>query len=345
MPPYPVFMRTLLALGIAASAVAGCTNFRAIGRHPAALRAELAPLLPELQSEDIVIPHELSPENFKNARTLVSRHLGPKASVDDQVRALLMTLSSPTGLALRYEWAKTLDANETIEHGGGSCLSLSAVLVALARGMGIRAYFVDASTAANETQKDGEVTVHSGHIAVILKYQGADAFIDFAGELRDAAGTRRLDDRDVVAHYYNNRGYELIHSAQRAQQAVPWPRALESFRIAAKVAPRFALAWNNVGLALARLKRTSEAELAFRYALALDDNLDAARHNLASLTGTSNVDPAELSGARKAGLKWRTAAGGPAAIRWTAQPLPRQSALELGLKPEVPKAAVKPERR
>ncbi|MEM7679229.1 MAG: hypothetical protein AAF449_24900, partial [Myxococcota bacterium] len=239
------------------------------------------------------------------AREFLMENLPPNSSVEDKVRALLMLLSSPAGFGLRYQWAATRKADETIDQGGGSCLSLSAVLIGLARGLGIEAYYVDASNVASDKRKDGEVTVHSGHIAVLLIYKHGKAFVDFAGELTDGAGSHRLDDAEIVAHYYNNRGYELIHEAQTSERPVPWPEALAQFRMATKVSPRFALAWNNVGLALARLDRNREALLAFRHAVTLEPNLDAAVANIATLTTGHPLADAERAYAESKNIKWK----------------------------------------
>ena len=312
-------MRTLIMTAVIGSGAMGCAALTSnkLDRTPAQLREVLGPRLTELRPKDIVIPHEVSKERIAEAREYIADFLGPKPTIEDEVRALIRALSSQGGFALRYEWAKTLSAEATLEHGGGSCLSLSAVLIALARGLGVRAYFVDASAVTNETQRDGDVTVHSGHIAVLLRYKHANAYVDFAGEFNDWSRAVRLSDLEVVAHYYNNRGYELIHDAQKDEGPVPWADALRYFRIATKVWPNFPLAWNNVGLALWRLGRQREAALAFRYALSFDGGLEAALRNLAALPDqmkSTRAHQALLSSGK--GLKWKTAAEGPAAIKW-----------------------------
>ncbi|MEL7372306.1 MAG: hypothetical protein AAFN74_25500 [Myxococcota bacterium] len=280
---------------------------------PDELRAMLAKRLPGQSPSSIVVPHEISASYVDDARIFVQEHLPPKSTVEDRVRALLQLLSSPTGFALRYEWAATRSADDTIDQGGGSCLSLSAVLIGLARGLGIEAYYVDASNIASDKRKDGEVTVHSGHIAVLLVYRRNKAFVDFAGEITDGTHSRRLEDAEIVAHYYNNRGYELIHNAQVEKRAVPWNDALVQFRIAAKVSPTFALAWNNVGLALARLDRNKEALLAFRHALTLNPSLEAASANIDTLTERDRMADVERAYAKTKSIKWKSSA---APVNW-----------------------------
>ena len=329
-------VRTGLRTAALALALPGCMlAHHGSGATPSDLRARLAPKLVELEPQAIIIPHEISEAHLRTARRYLSKNLPPKSSVEDRVRGLIHLLSAPDGFDLRYEWATTLGATATIDNGGGSCLSLSAVLVGLARGLGIAAYYVDASAASADTRKDGELTVHSGHIAVVIAFARGQAVVDFAGEITQAAATHRLDDTVVVAHLYNNRGYELIHAAQKKGRSVPWSRALQQFRIATKIEPRFALAWNNAGLALARMGRTKEAILAFDYALTLDPNLEAARHN----RRTRQAGPSDQHTKKTQSLKWRVmAAGEPAAIEWKLNPS------ELSLQTEVPKPTVDAER-
>ena len=309
-------------------------------RSPKALRAEIAPRLSELNANEIIIPHDISERHLKTARTFMSRHVGPKSQVEAQVHALLEMLSSASGFGLQYEWAATRNADATIEHGGGSCLSLSAVLVGLARGLGIRAYYVDASKWAPDHQKDGNLTVHSGHIAVVLQTEQAEALVDFAGEIDHIYGTRRIDDLEVVAHFYNNLGYELIHRAQKDHMDIPWNEALTEFRIATKIVPKFALAWNNAGLALQRLGRNKEALLAFHYALLLDPEMEAARRNLAAWHGQKPfIEIDERTSAPHLALKWQAMALGPTAVTWQIALLPK-----LGLQAEVPETTIESDR-
>ena len=336
-------MRTIVHVGFVVLAVSGCAGLRArpVPRTPDELRAALAPRLPELPAEEIVIPHEIADEHVLAARRFLSRKVGPKGGTEERIRALLRMVTTPAGLGLRYEWATTADADDTIEHGGGSCLSLSAVLIALARGLGIKAYYVDASRIASETTKEGAFTVHSGHIAVMLEYQQTEALIDFAGEIDETYRTRRVEDTEIVAHYYNNRGYEIIRAAQRNDAPVPWREVLRHFRISTKISPDFAMAWNNAGLALQRLGREHEAVLALEYALTLDAHLEAARRNLEAWRGgaTAPGDVSRRVSIRGGGVEWKMAAGRAAAITWRVTPR-----LELGLEPEVPEAAVEAER-
>ncbi len=57
--------------------------------------------------------------------------------------------------------------------------------------------------------------------------------------------------------------------------------AYRAYRAAIKARPRFAVAWNNLGVLLMRQKKYEEAEICFRRALEIDKRYSKARYNLA----------------------------------------------------------------
>ena len=59
-----------------------------------------------------------------------------------------------------------------------------------------------------------------------------------------------------------------------------WEQALDGFAQASQLAPDLARAWNNQGVALARLGRLDEARGAYARALTIDANLDSPHQNL-----------------------------------------------------------------
>ena len=93
---------------------------------------------------------------------------------------------------------------------------------------------------------------------------GSPLVVDFSGaELTELSSFRLLEDRALIAHYYNDRGYDLIRESRKKGIAPPWERILTYFEIATAIDPEFSQAWNNLGVALARLEKWSEAEEAY----------------------------------------------------------------------------------
>jgi len=105
--------------------------------------------------------------------------------------------------------------------------------------------------------------------------------LDF-GQMGPVTWYRVLDDVEALAHFYNNRGFELLDEAhERGERA--WEQAERDFRIAVQIAPRFARAWNNLGIAAAHLGRPAEAIEDYRTAIESDPELAAPRNNLGSI--------------------------------------------------------------
>jgi Flp pilus assembly protein TadD len=103
-----------------------------------------------------------------------------------------------------------------------------------------------------------------------------------------------LDDMEAVAHFYNNRGYEQAERARERGEAPDWGEAERLFRLAVVAKPTFARGWNNLGIAVARQGRSSEAATHYRKAASLDPLLAAPHANLGALLLQSGDLPAAL---------------------------------------------------
>jgi len=207
------------------------------------------------------------------------RHL---VSTRERALALVRGLSSPEGFGLRYDWAMHNAARTALREGGGTCLGLSSVLVGLARGIGLEAYYVDA-TVEPEIREEEVVNVVAGHIAVLVQTDSGGLLVDFAGEVERMRFFKRIDDLEAVARYHNNLGYEVIHRAQTERTSVPWNEVGVHIERSTRVAPDFASGWNNLGVVRARLGDVGGAEMAYRRALELDPDFSSAAKNLERL--------------------------------------------------------------
>jgi len=275
--------RALLAafrvcLGLAVGmALTGCASAHRYAYTPDDLRSELARRAPEV-SQDVLF--EVTPADVDRAFEMV-KHL---ISTRERALTLVRALSSPEGFGLRYDWAMGNDARSTLRDGGGTCLGLSSVLIGLARGIGLEAYYVDA-TVEPEVREEEEVNVIAGHIAVLVQTDSGGLLVDFAGQVERMRFFKRIDDLEAVARYHNNLGYEVIHQAQEARAAVPWEQVGTHIERSTRVAPEFASGWNNLGVVRARLGDLDGAEMAYRRALELDPSFASAAKNLTRLEG------------------------------------------------------------
>jgi tetratricopeptide (TPR) repeat protein len=251
---------------------------RKLAYTPDALRREVAERVPHLTQAQIVVPHAVPEPLVERLR----RQAGRGTSHERALR-LVDILANPDELGLVHDPLVTYTAEETLERGRGNCLSLAALLVGLARGIGLDAYYLHAINRDLEFWDDGGFRVYAGHVAVAVRTKEGFTALDFAGDLHHRRHLVRIDDVMAVAHFYNNRGYQIIHEAQEAGSPIPWPDVLERFEAATFVSPTLAAAWNNLGIAYGRVGDARKAEQCFRTAISRDARQVAPHANLGRL--------------------------------------------------------------
>ncbi len=231
---------------------------------PLQLRGEIARDVPGLSRRSVVIPHEISDETFARMHAKVDELEDPSKGA----RALLQLLFDERYLDLDYIWGETRSAELTIAAGGGNCLSLAAVLVGAARRYSGAARYIEIQDHP-EQREEGDLEIWASHIAVLLPSLDGPLVVDFRGARDEDARIRfqQLSDRALVAHYYNDKGYDLIRKAREQAEPLPWRGALGLFEIATQIDPDLARAWNNVGVARARLGEFQAADTAYQRAL------------------------------------------------------------------------------
>ncbi len=232
----------------------------------------------EAFAEQLEIPYEVEPAWVEQARELAGR--GPRSS---RARRLADALLSADGFNLLYHPVAATTARETIANGFGNCLALSSVFVGLARGIGLEAYYIDASERHTALSHEEEFAVSAGHVAAAVRTENGFMTVDFDGELTHFGTFDVLHDMQAVAHFYNNGGYERIHAAISRGEPIPWEEARIAFETAALLVPNFALASNNLGIAYGRLGAPALAEKHFLEAIARDDGFAAPFSNRGKL--------------------------------------------------------------
>ncbi len=259
---------------------------------PDELRAEAHRRVMNASPGEIIVPYQVTPELVERAHEL-TRYI---RSEYDAARILVEAVTDENQFGIEYQVTATAPANETVIRGYGNCLALTSVFIGLARGVGLEAYYIDASDRVNDIRREEEIIVDSGHIAAVTRTERGWTMVDFAGELPNYRTFRIIDDLTVLAHYYNNRGYEIIDESTRANQDVPWEQVRRSFDIATQVRPDFSLAHTNMGVLSAREGDDAAAELAYLAAIAADAKFAAPYHNLGNL----KLSQGDLDGAIEA---------------------------------------------
>jgi len=258
----------------------GCATTARQVYTPDELREALA-ARPEIPAADVVVPYELPPEALGRAQRLV---VGARSDVE-KVEILVQAMFDPAVFGLRRDALTTTTTTgaEALEAGQGNCVALASVFIGLARAVGLDARYLDASSRVHERRygEDGS-TVHFGHVTALVNTGSERIGLDFA-RIGPFKWYQQLDDLEALAHFYNNRGYELMDRAREAGEPPDWAEAERHFRLAVAVKPGFARAWNNLGVAAARQGRLEEAAAGYRLASALDPAMAAPHANLGAM--------------------------------------------------------------
>jgi len=273
----------LLALGLLGGGGFGCASHDRprFDYEPEEFREALRERIPDLPEPLRTVPFVVPESLVKRARrTIQRRPLGPA-----RVEALVDTLMKPEpdGIGLIYDWRASATAARTLEMGRGNCLSLASVLVGTGRGLGWPIYYAEARAAAPQTEEMGDIRVVIDHIVVVITAQTVRRVVDFTGLVDEGYRLKVIDDLTAYAHLINNVAAERILAAGPGAGAADWQAAAEGFRLAIRIQPDLARAWNNLGLAHSRLGEVDAAREAYARAVELDDTFGAAGGNLAIL--------------------------------------------------------------
>jgi tetratricopeptide (TPR) repeat protein len=268
---------------------AGCAGTLKQRYTPAELRQALAGR-PGFLADDVVVPYELPPEALVKAQRLVLR----ARTEGEKVELLVKGMFDPAVFGLKDELtAATTTGAEALRDRRGNCLALASVFIGLARAVNLDARYVDASSRVSETHyADDGSTVHLGHVSAMVDTGHERISLDFA-RVGPVQWYQQLDDLEAVAHFHNNRGFDLLDRARQAGAAPDWAEAERLFRLAVAVKPGFARGWNNLGIAAAHLGRRQEAVAHYRTAMALDPSMAAPHANL----GAVLLQDGDLAGA------------------------------------------------
>ena len=259
-------------------ALAACAHLERYDFTPAGLRREVSRRA-QIDPADVIVPFEVDESDIARARAIVDG----VAEGADRVDALVASLSDPDGFGLHYQWATSGTAKETLARGVGNCMALSSTLIGLARGVGMTASYLEVIVADPQWRTEGDLTVQADHVAAMIGSGEERLFVDFSGRLAHARRIRAIDDFEALAHFYNNRGYEMLHRAEQQAVPMPWEAVARDFELATRVHPAHARAWNNLGVARARLGDDTGARRAYEKAISLEKDMQSAYLNLVAL--------------------------------------------------------------
>lgn len=186
---------------------------------------------------------------------------------------LARAILEPGALGFSYDALRTLTAAEAFDQRRGNCLAFSNLFVALARHIGLDAWYQEVPLAPQWSDVDGVWLVNL-HVNVVVPTTNGHWVVDVSGqEMTDNRRARRLTDAEALALYLNNLGAEAL-------LARDLPRAYAYLLKAIGVAPRLPHVWSNLGVAYDRNGQTGDAIRAYELALQLDPVESRSASNL-----------------------------------------------------------------
>jgi Flp pilus assembly protein TadD len=170
----------------------------------------------------------------------------------------------------------TYTATEAFVRREGNCLSFTNLFVAMGRSLGIPVTTALVSR-AQASEREGDLIIVNNHVVAAYSYGSDWHYFDFDRRPHERPTVyKALDDLWITALYLNNRGADELRAGHP-------DIALRYFEYATKLAPSFAPAWGNVGVARRRLGDMQGALDAYTQALAISADDPTILSNLASL--------------------------------------------------------------
>lgn len=197
---------------------------------------------------------------------------------DDNGKAWMLAYASldPYLLDFEYDPMVTLPADEAFRVGRGNCLTFSSMFIAMARDLGLRAWYQEVIvppewSAVNETLLVGK------HVNAVVSEWGSRYVIDVSRRKKMALEeTRRMSDEEALAQYYNNLGAEALLAKDLSTAHAYFRKALEA-------RPGLAYVWSNLGVVFRRNGQTADAIFSYQAALEQDPSHEVALNNLHTL--------------------------------------------------------------
>lgn len=182
---------------------------------------------------------------------------------EQRLHRLADFMFDPEGLALQYDAYTTRTVEESYRDRKANCLSFSLLFVALARQAGLDA-FIQESDQVLSWYEEGGTVYNTGHVNVGVRIGHARHTVDIDRSVLVTRGPPLAISRErALAHFYNNRGAELMVRGQ----SVAARRHLE---LAIRMDPDYLGSWNNLGVLNLREGDPAAAERV--YAVALSKN-------------------------------------------------------------------------
>ncbi|HOC44194.1 MAG TPA: tetratricopeptide repeat protein [Thermoanaerobaculales bacterium] len=225
-----------------------------------------------VDSSAAVYPFTTTPEMERWVLEALQGRLSDGAG--SQLKSIQQALFSPD-FAFSYDADLTLTAAEAFATRRGNCLSFTAMFVAMARSVGIRAFLMSVQRQP-EVDRDGSLVVVNRHVVAGHRLSSSevgifDFYVTSAGPYIQQ---RLIDDVTATAMYHTNLGGDAIRRGDL-------DAAVRHLGIATALAPEWAPGWVNLGVARYRLGDTEGAFADYQRALEAEPDNASALANMA----------------------------------------------------------------
>ncbi|MER2491104.1 transglutaminase domain-containing protein [Catenovulum sediminis] len=245
---------------------------------------ELAALKPSIPPDITELPGQLTlteKYQFLEVTPAMERFISSlklrSKSKQEQIDTLYRVMFYQKGYIIDYEMFETASAGETFEMKRGNCMSLTALMVALGRELGMNARFQEAKSKPVWHSENGVFTQLSHVNTRMYRDKNLSIVVDFYDKsLYNKNHGELLSDDVAEAFYYNNLASEALIKENYRQAYHYYYKALD-------IAPNLSFVWSNLGALLSRNNLYPLAEQSYLYAIELDPSKKNVLLNLRGL--------------------------------------------------------------
>jgi Flp pilus assembly protein TadD len=202
--------------------------------------------------------------------------LAKPSTPQERLDRLVHFMLDADGLGIAYEEGATYSVEQTYATRTANCLSFTMLFVVLAREAGLDVQPQEIAETISWRQEAGMI-YRNNHVNASVRANGRSFTVDTAGDkliARDRPAP--IDDRRLLAHYYNNLAMQQLALGTTANGLVLMQRALDAD-------PAYAALWSNAGVLRLHDGDVAGAERAYQKALELNPEEDSALFNMVSL--------------------------------------------------------------
>jgi tetratricopeptide (TPR) repeat protein len=239
-------------LGLLACALAGALALVGCAPTlPTTLAPSSASLLAEARAEGLDLQDPLAIDS--EMASAIEKTAATLGTPEQRLRYLVRYLGDAGYVNFQYQEGRSLTAREAFRERRGDCMAYTNLFMALARHLGIDAYFVHVSQVKNYYERSGWFFV-SSHVAVGAGKGPGALIVDFSWEISDwqLSLYESIDDGAALSLYYNNVAVDHMVAGRMRE-------AERLFRFWLAREPGLPELHNNLGVLLNREGRHAEA--------------------------------------------------------------------------------------